>query len=530
MAIVGCALPAGASGAREPLFERDVVTPARPPPTYAPGRLLVTYRDGGPDERRAPRRRRPPRAPHRPAPHGHRQRRPRLRARARSPACAATRASGPPPATSSSRSSRATPRASATSSARSPTTRASTTSGTSRTTPRPCSRPARSPSSGRTSLPRSPGGSRSANPATRIAIVDTGIDAAHEDLAGRVVDAATLEGNADGEDYVGHGTAVAGVAAAIPNNGQGIAGVAFNASLMNIKVAQRLRATTAPPAASITAGIVYAVDNGARVINVSAGSESPCPPMENAVELRVEQRPAGRRRQPATRATRRPIYPAAYSERPVGRGHRQRRPARGLLLVRLVGAAGRAGRGDRHDRPGPDTSSPTARRSPRRSSPAYAALIWPTVRDADRDGFRSDDLVERLVRYADPIAGTGTDWQAGRVNACRAAAAGAALVPAGAGRLDARADGRSPPCPAGPGRRAPRGPHDPAPRLRQHGSPAGAATRRAASGGAARACAARCHGVRERFAVQRHRHHPAAGDGMGRRFLDATVKVKRRRV
>src|SRR5262249_10350349 len=71
----------------------------------------------------------------------------------------------------------------------------------------------------------------------RLAIVDSGIDLQHPDVGPRVTFASTLvANNGNLTDYAGHGTAVAGVAAAIPNNGVGIAGVAYNASLIDVKV------------------------------------------------------------------------------------------------------------------------------------------------------------------------------------------------------------------------------------------------------------------------------------------------------
>jgi subtilisin family serine protease len=70
----------------------------------------------------------------------------------------------------------------------------------------------------------------------RIAVVDTGIDAAHPDLAGKVVAAANFTASNTTQDLSGHGTHVAGAAAASFDNTTGIAGVAPNAGLMDIKV------------------------------------------------------------------------------------------------------------------------------------------------------------------------------------------------------------------------------------------------------------------------------------------------------
>jgi hypothetical protein len=100
----------------------------------------------------------------------------------------------------------------------------------------------------------------------RIAIVDTGIDGGHPNLGPRVISQAALDTNYSTIDYVGHGTAVAGVAVAIPDNGIGVAGIAYNASLMNVKASDD--STDELTRSAIASGIVYALDHGANVVNV----------------------------------------------------------------------------------------------------------------------------------------------------------------------------------------------------------------------------------------------------------------------
>jgi hypothetical protein len=102
----------------------------------------------------------------------------------------------------------------------------------------------------------------------RVAVVDSGIDGTHPDLAGRVVAAKSFVGGSPYVDTEGHGTFVAGVIAANPFNNEGIAGLAFNADLLVAKV-------VAPDGSVSLEGEVdaihWAVDNGARVINLSLG-------------------------------------------------------------------------------------------------------------------------------------------------------------------------------------------------------------------------------------------------------------------
>jgi subtilisin family serine protease len=106
-------------------------------------------------------------------------------------------------------------------------------------------------------------------PAVVIAIVDSGVDPHHPDLAGKLVAGYNTHDNTtNAADQYGHGTKMAGVAAARSNNGVGIAGVAGGAAIMPVRVTSRAgRATSA----SIAKGIIWAVDHGARVINLSLG-------------------------------------------------------------------------------------------------------------------------------------------------------------------------------------------------------------------------------------------------------------------
>jgi len=100
-----------------------------------------------------------------------------------------------------------------------------------------------------------------------IAILDTGVDATHEDLASRIVAGWNFyDNNADTSDIGGHGTAVAGTAAAAGNNATGVASVGMSARIMPIRITD---ASGYGYYSMIADGIVHAADNGARVANVS---------------------------------------------------------------------------------------------------------------------------------------------------------------------------------------------------------------------------------------------------------------------
>lgn len=108
----------------------------------------------------------------------------------------------------------------------------------------------------------------------KIAILDCGIYEAHPDLMGKVVARADFTGSAYGtDDRCNHGTHVAGIAAANTNNAVGVAGVGYNTLLMNGKV---LTDGGSGYDTQIAAGIRWAADNGANVINMSLGGAGPC--------------------------------------------------------------------------------------------------------------------------------------------------------------------------------------------------------------------------------------------------------------
>lgn len=103
-----------------------------------------------------------------------------------------------------------------------------------------------------------------------VAVIDTGADGAHPELAGQIRDAIDLDdtfGNGPATtDENGHGTHVASLACARADNRIGIAGAGFGCGLIVIK--------SDLTDSSVAAGIVEAVDRGAHAINMSFGSET----------------------------------------------------------------------------------------------------------------------------------------------------------------------------------------------------------------------------------------------------------------
>ena len=70
----------------------------------------------------------------------------------------------------------------------------------------------------------------------KIAILDTGVDLDHQDLASKIIASKNFTTSSTVDDKYGHGTHVAGIAAAVTNNGIGVAGVGYNCSILNVKV------------------------------------------------------------------------------------------------------------------------------------------------------------------------------------------------------------------------------------------------------------------------------------------------------
>ena len=101
-----------------------------------------------------------------------------------------------------------------------------------------------------------------------VAVIDSGVDASHPDLAGKILDAESFVGGKARTDSLGHGTFVAGLIGAGVDNGVGIAGLAPSAQLLIAKVVTKSRAI---PVEAEARAIRWAVDNGARVINMSLG-------------------------------------------------------------------------------------------------------------------------------------------------------------------------------------------------------------------------------------------------------------------
>jgi len=113
-------------------------------------------------------------------------------------------------------------------------------------------------------------------PEVLIAVVDTGVNYRHPDLAGKVrtdIDKDYIQKDDDADDDHGHGTHVAGVIAAYTGNGIGIAGICQNCQVLPLKVCD---SSGGCPGSDVADAVRYAADKGARVISMSLGMHPNC--------------------------------------------------------------------------------------------------------------------------------------------------------------------------------------------------------------------------------------------------------------
>ena len=123
------------------------------------------------------------------------------------------------------------------------------------------------------------------SPEIIVAVLDTGIDKNHEDLAGQVIGEVNFTDSPTIDDIYGHGTHIAGIIAA-KSDDFGVVGVAPDVRLLNVKVANdRGRCQVS----DLAEGIIWAVDNGTNVINISIEIMESSPELEKAVNYAWNQ-------------------------------------------------------------------------------------------------------------------------------------------------------------------------------------------------------------------------------------------------
>lgn len=144
-----------------------------------------------------------------------------------------------------------------------------------------------------------------------VAVLDTGVQSNHPDLKGKIITGINLiDEEAEPDDDVGHGTHVSGIIGATVNNGEGVAGLSWYNKIMPIKV---LDSSGAGSTYSVAQGIIWAVDHGAKVINMSLGNYAEADFLHDAIKYAYE-RDVVMIAASGNDNTERPGYPAAYPE------------------------------------------------------------------------------------------------------------------------------------------------------------------------------------------------------------------------
>jgi thermitase len=253
-----------------------------------------------------------------------------------------------------------------------------------------------------------------------IAILDTGIDQSHEDLRSKVAQNVNFTTSGSFDDKYGHGTHVAGSAAAATNNGLGVAGTCPNCALYNVKV---LGDNGSGAWSWIASGIVWAADNGARVINMSLGGPTGSSTVEEAVNYawntkKVVLAAAGNSN------TDSPLYPAYYSYviAVAATDHDDNKASFSnygtWVDIAAPGVSILSTAPDHRNRIWVfgvkyATGSGTSMATPHVAG--TAGLVWSTGACGTNSCVRS-----RIEQGADKIPGTGTYWTNGRLNAYNA--------------------------------------------------------------------------------------------------------------
>jgi len=146
------------------------------------------------------------------------------------------------------------------------------------------------------------------DPGVVIAVVDSGVNPGPE-FGARLLPGKSFTGNDPHLDSLGHGTSVAAVAAAEANNGVGGVGVCSGCTILPVQVAD---ANGRVPWSAAASGIVWAVDQGADILNLSFGSQSPSGVLSDAIDYAASRgvvifAAAG------NFGTDAPVYPATYN-------------------------------------------------------------------------------------------------------------------------------------------------------------------------------------------------------------------------
>ncbi len=252
---------------------------------------------------------------------------------------------------------------------------------------------------------------------TVIAVVDTGIQLNHPDLDAKIVAGYDyVQGDTSPDDGNGHGTHVAGTAAAETNNGAGGAGTCPNCRLMPVRVLDNNGSGTL---VNVANGINYAANNGAKVINLSLGGGGSST-LQSAVDNAWSKGAflacaAGNSNTSSTSSA----YPAAYANcfAVASTDSNDNRSSFSNYGTWVEVAAPGSSIYSTWINSGYNTISGTSMATPHVAG--LAGLLA-------SQGLTNTQIRQRLCDTADKISGTGSLWTCGRINAYRAVTGGSA--------------------------------------------------------------------------------------------------------
>jgi len=252
-----------------------------------------------------------------------------------------------------------------------------------------------------------------------IAVVDTGVQRSHPDLKKKLITGYNFVGNNENtDDDNGHGTHVAGIAAAATNNGTGIAGTAPNCRILPVKV---LDAAGGGTIHQVVQGIQYAADRGARVINMSFTGSERSKLEEDAVAY-ARKKGAVLIGAAGNDGKKNRCYPAAFAR---------------VIAVAALDERGKKASFSNYGKwvgvaaPGSNILStyPVGTYQALSGTSMAAPFVSGVAGLLASRGLSGSAIRSRIQATADRIAGTGSSWRFGRVNAAKALkAAGASRV------------------------------------------------------------------------------------------------------
>ncbi|TCP69771.1 S8 family peptidase [Baia soyae] len=251
---------------------------------------------------------------------------------------------------------------------------------------------------------------------TVVAVVDSGVQSSHPDLKGKIIAGYDFvqNDNDPSNDELGHGTHIAGTIAAQTNNSIGVAAVAPNVKVLSVRVLDRNGYSYSEVIAN---GITYAVDHGAKVINVSIAMSTPAQVLEDAVNYAwskgvVLVAGAG------NSSTSEPYYPAAYPNAisvaaTDSSDVKWSRSNYGTTVDVAAPGVGIMSTIPTHWNPEDPYTTKEGTSMATANVSGVAALLA-------SQGLSHTQIRSALEESADKIAGTGEYWKFGRVNAYKA--------------------------------------------------------------------------------------------------------------